>query len=255
MASRGRPSKSALEQALKRDAPTIAETFSRSPIRQPVDPSFSPYYQRILAGDVATILDYEFDVLRSDSENSFYEVVGRLVALQSLDAAKRIVSEIARTGKNARGLKMEAYQYWYSTLRSRCKFARDFIQEAYRADGSLKRGKLWCDYIDLFDFRVKGISQTRSLNEFKAWARALDSKCEAASLYDQVSRFSKFFLVPKTIFFDLAESDKHSSNSVDLDRRYRTRRLRWTPSFIARKYACAIVGISPSSISHRNVGK
>src|SRR5713101_3187402 len=115
---RGRPSKAQQEQALRKGALTVAERFRREPIRQPVDPAFNPYYQRILAGDVAAILDYDgFDVFRRDSDSSFYEVVGRLVSLQSLDAAKRIVSEIARTGENARGLKMEAYQYWYSTLR------------------------------------------------------------------------------------------------------------------------------------------
>src|SRR6266849_4413656 len=99
MASRrGRPSKTVQEQVLKQDAPTIAEGFSRHPLRQPVDPGFDPYYQRMLKGDPAAILEY-FDLgigFAADFDSSFYEAIGRLVPLRSSITAKHIVSTIAR---------------------------------------------------------------------------------------------------------------------------------------------------------------
>ncbi|HEV3206939.1 MAG TPA: hypothetical protein VGZ28_08290 [Terriglobales bacterium] len=268
MANRGRPSKAMQEQALKQDASAIAERFRREPIHQPVDPAFDPYYQRILKGDLAAVLEYSaFDERNPDS--SFYEVVGRLAALQSFGAAKHIISKIARRGENPVAV-YEVYYYWYSNLRFRCRIARDFIREKYEADGFVKREKLWHDYVETCSFgirvtkkgapRSQGVreltARSQGIRELKEWAETPHSKSEdVPSLYDLVDRFSMFFLVPKRIFFELAESDWRSSGHADRDRRYRARRMHKTPSTVARKFAGLMAGVSPSTMSHRNVRK
>src|ERR1700693_1894082 len=94
---RGRPSKALLKRALKEGASEIAKGFRRHPLRQPVDPLFEPYYQRILMGDLTAVSDYCDSYSGGFSfDDSFYELIGRLVPLQDLAAAKQIVSEIAR---------------------------------------------------------------------------------------------------------------------------------------------------------------
>src|SRR6266852_5977207 len=148
MASRrGRPSRAMQQQALKQDAAAIAEQFRREPIRQPVDPAFDPYYQRILKGDLDAVLEYS-GLFMMYPDSSFYEVVGRLVALHSFAATKRIISEIALRGDPAAPTPHDVYYYWNNKLRFCCRIARDFIREKYEADGSVKREKLWHDYVE-----------------------------------------------------------------------------------------------------------
>jgi hypothetical protein len=254
------------QQALKQDAAAIAENFRRQPIRQPVDPAFDPYYQRILKGDLAAVLEYGgFDVFMMDPDSSFYEVVGRLVALHSFAAAKRIISEIARRGDPTAPAPADVYYYWNSKLRLCCCIARDFIREQYKADGSVKREKLWHEYVETCSrtrlikkgtARPQGprelAARSQVIKELKEWAQTMHSNSEdVRSLYDLVDRFSMFFLVPKAIFFELAESDSHAER----DSRYRARRLLKTPSAVARKYAGLMAGVSASTMSHKNVRK
>jgi len=255
---RRRPSRFLRSQAFQEGASAIAERFRRDPIHQPVDPPFDHYYQRILKGDVAAILEYdEFDVF-GHSDGSFYEVVGRLVPLQSFAAAKHMIFEITRRGENkAAPTDYEVYRYWYTALRRFCRIARDFIREEYKgedeADTALRREQLWRQYIDTWEFRKKGTSTARSLNELRAWVKTWESQHQnAPSLQNQVERFSRCFLVPKVIFFALAESNRQGSNRADRDKRCRSRKFRWTPSYVARKYACAIAGMSSGTVSHRN---
>jgi hypothetical protein len=87
---RGRPSQTALQQTLKRDGRKIAKEFRRYPLRQPVDPLFKPFYQRILTGDLAAVKEYCESSFSFDA--SFYELIGRLVTLEDVAAAKQIVS-------------------------------------------------------------------------------------------------------------------------------------------------------------------
>jgi hypothetical protein len=265
--SRGRPSKSAREQALKLAAPTIAETFSRSPIRQPVDPGFDPYYQRILKGDLAAVLEYFYLGIgfAADFDSSFYEVIGRLVPLQSLTAATQIVSEIARGDVASIGFPespMDLYNYWYRKLKLSCQLARDFIRQEYKSDPSVKPEELWHQYVDAqygTRFNKTETARSQGIKELKAWAETAHSDTEMPPpelLCDLVSRFSAHLLVPKVIFFDLAKTDGFLDYvHVRRKKRYSARRMLSTPSSIARKYACAIVGISTSTVSHGNVRK
>src|ERR1022692_2137460 len=140
----GRPSKAdqkkALERSLEQGRSTIVFELSHHLLRQPVDPGFDAYYQRVLNGDLAAILDY---CDRGWRANSFYELVGRLVPLQSVDAAKQIVTEIARRGNPFGPTGEDAYQYWYNTLKRACTIARAFIRDAYNTDALVKREQLW----------------------------------------------------------------------------------------------------------------
>jgi hypothetical protein len=88
---RGRPSKAFQEQVLEQDAGKIAEHFLSYPLREPVDSRFEPYYQRILNGDLFAVWDYYSTGMLEDS---FYELIGRLVPLQSFAAAKQIISDV-----------------------------------------------------------------------------------------------------------------------------------------------------------------
>ena len=103
-ARRGRPSKVERKQILKEGAGEIAKEFLRHPLRRPVDPSFEPYYQRILKKDLTAVSDYcEANKGMFILDGSFYELLGRLLFLGQLApedaawaAANQIVTELAR---------------------------------------------------------------------------------------------------------------------------------------------------------------
>src|SRR5438132_3763417 len=151
---RGRPSKDLREQILKQDAGKIAEHFLQYALRQPVDPQFDPYYRRILNGDLVALWDYCGRNTRLDG--SFYELIGRLVPLQSLGAAKQIISEVQRgiadfdfAGGGFLILPdWVIYQHWYELLKVHCRIARQFIRDKYKADSPAKRAQLWNEYCD-----------------------------------------------------------------------------------------------------------
>lgn len=262
---RRRPSKAALQQILKRDGAKIAEEFRRLPLRQPVDHLFAPYYQRILTGDLAAVSDYR----ESNSgsfilDSSFYELIGRLVQLQDVAAAKQIVSENAKRLVDITGLPDDIYgeyEHWYGWLRIFCESARQFIRERYKADESVKREQLWHEYIDRYyatnffgPFNQQNeTTLSHDIKELKTWGEQF--RADRDSIVDLVERFWCHGLVPKPMFYELAESNRRADGRAERDKRYRSRRFRWTPSSIARKYACAIVGISPSTVSHKNVSR
>ena len=153
MAKRGRSSKASQEQILKQDAGKIAKRFLSYPLREPVGPLFDPYYQRILKGDLAAVLDYcESNCGTFFLDASFYELIGRLLFLQHhFAAAKQIVAEIARRLVHLTGPPDnvdEEYGHWYCWLRILSKLARQFIRERYKADESVKREQLWHEYIE-----------------------------------------------------------------------------------------------------------
>lgn len=252
-----RPSKAdqkkALERSLEQSKSTIVFELTSHPLRQPVNPRFYPYYLRVLNGDMAAILDY---CDREWPVDSYYELIGRLVTLQSDGAVKQIVAEIARRGNPFYPNEEDAYEHWYNTLKRDCKRARAFIRHKYRADASVKREQLWNPYVNqccISRRDRKGAARSEEIRKLKEWAETGDShRREPPSLNDMVDRFSINRLVPKQIFFELAESYRISWDRAGQDKRCRNRRFRWTPSFIARKHACEMVGISPSTVSHKN---
>jgi hypothetical protein len=252
----GRPSKAVLQQALEQDKSTIIGKLQ--PLRQPVDPAFSPYYQRVLNGDLTALLDY-CDVYNEflDMQHSFLELIGQLVPLQHLGAAKQIIVEIGRRGESLGFPRAVTYRHWYNALKLACKIAREFIRAEYQADTSVKREQLWNPYVDecytSFSYDDKGGSRPDEIRKWKEWVETPDSQGqEPPSLYELVDRFTTHRLVPKPIFFELAQSSRSSGDPAGRDKRRRNRRFLWTPSYIARKNACAIVGISPSTVSHKN---
>jgi hypothetical protein len=262
MATRhGRPSKAVLQQTLKRDSARIAEKFRRLPLRQPVGDLFAPYYQRILAGDLSAVSDYcESNRGSFCLDASFYELIGRLVFLQDVAAAKQIVAEITRRLVHLTGPPDdtdEKYGHWYRWLRILSESARQFIRERYKADESVKREQLWHEYIDrhyVTNFfgpsnHKKETNRSQAIKELETWGEQFCA--DRDWLVDLVERFWSHGLVPKAIFDELAESNRRADARAERDKRYRNRRFRWTPSSVARKYACAIAGISTGTVSHR----
>ena len=110
---RGRPSKAAQKELLERGASAIVDRLNCQPLRQPVDAAFSPFYERVLNGDLAAIFD--FCQIHSETLNenpSFCELVGRLVQLRSMRSARYIVDEIVRGRGASERLKAIEYDYW-----------------------------------------------------------------------------------------------------------------------------------------------
>lgn len=260
---RGRPSKASQEQILGQDAGKIAEYFLSYPLREPVDPRFEPYYRRILNGDLFAVWDYYGT---GELEGSFYELIGRLVPLQSFAAAKQIISDVQLCGAefdSGRGGYMMPpdwliYQHCYRLLLPLCQVARHFIWKKYKVDPLAKRGQLWNEYCDRF-FPMIGSRQSglKTLGDLKAWGEAEYAKCGQTphrsddALWALVEQFRLHHLVPRPVFFDLAAGHRHSELRPGYDKRRHYYQFSSTPSTIARKYACAMVGLSPSSVSHK----
>lgn len=219
----------------------------------------------MLSGNPAAVIDYcESNSGRFSFDASFYELIGRLITLQDIAAAKQIVSEVSRRHVHLTGPpddRDEVYGHWYFWLRILCESARQFIRERYRADESVKREQLWHEYIDRYyvtDFfrcsnEENQTTRPQHIKELKAWGEQFCA--DRDWLVDLVERFWSHGLVPRPMFDELADSNRRADARAERDKRYRNRRFRWTPSSIARKYACAIAGISPSTLSHKNVSR
>ena len=295
---RRRPSKASQAQTLQQHASHIAEVFLRHPLRQPVERGFEPYYRRIVNGDPTAILDYCDSAVDQKLDASFYELVGRLLLMQS-PATKQIISEVVRQAPFIGAPPDEVvYQSFYDRLKPLCEVARGFIREKYRVavwsrqeelqkhqdrhsqnskaqtkaarsertnvqramaeeDISLNAERLWNEYIDKYyplggrSDKQNEISRSRKIAEFMTWVEKLHARRrDRDSLFELVDRCMMLDLVPKPIFLDLCETTQ-SSKRPDWDQRYRYRKMRWTPSVVARKYATAILGLSPSWASHR----
>ena len=103
-------------------------------------------------GDLAALSDYcESNSGRFSLDASFYELIGRLLSLPDVAAAKQIVAEMGRRLIHITGPPDdvdEDHGHWYRWLRILSKSARKFIRERYKADESVKREQLWHEYID-----------------------------------------------------------------------------------------------------------
>ena len=258
----GRPSKASQEQILGQDAGKIAKHFLSYPLREPVDARFEPYYRRILNGDLFAGLDY---CRTGELEGSFYELIGRLVPLQSFAAAKQIISDVKLRGfefDSGRGDPILPdwliYQHCYQLLTPLCQVARQFIREKYKVDPLAKREHVWNEYCDHF-FPTIGSRQSglKALGDLKAWGETEYAKCgqnphrHDDAMWALVEQFSIHHLVPRPVFFDLAANSKRSDLRPGYDKRHHYCQFESTPSKTARKYACAMVGLSPSSVSHK----
>ena len=257
MAKPGRPSKASQEQILKQDAGKIAEYFLSDPLREPVDTRFDPYYRRILKGDLAAVWDYygTGGVL----ENSFFELIGRLVPLQSFDAAKQIISAVQRLLDGCDSVRGDPkfpdwliYEHTYDLLLPLCQVARRFIQKKYKVDPWAEPEEVWNEYCDHF-FKAG----PKTLRDLKAWGETEYAKCGQVphrhdpAMTELVEQFSLYHLVPRPVFFGLAAGHRRSELRPGHDKRRHYYQFSSTPSMIARKYACAMVGLSPSFVSHK----
>jgi hypothetical protein len=297
---RGRPSKASRAQALQQDASRIAEVFLRHPLRQAIGRGFQPYFQRFVNGDLTAILDYCDSTVDQKLDAAFFELVGRLLLMQS-PATKQIISEVVRRAPFIGAPPDEVvYQSFYDRLKPLCEVARGFINEKYRVavelrlqqlqkyqdrhsqnskaqtkavrsertnvqramaeeDISLNAERLWNDYVDKYyplgsrSHKQNEISRSREIAEFMKWVEKLHARRrDRDSLFELVDRCMMLKLVPKPMFLDLCKTTQFP-NRPDWDQRYRYRKMRWTPSVVARKYATAILGLSLSWGSHRRL--
>lgn len=255
---RGRRSKEQEQEILNTHGAKLAEIFRKEPLRDPVDPTFTPYYQRVLQGDVRAISEYcDAHWEKGDCDSSFFEFLGRLFAVKFYKISAGILRNIERRGVLGFVNQRTVFDSWYQRLKPRCDEARQFARAYQKSTGNWKRGQLWDSYISKpggpkfpseqckgrHRFRAKAIQRLRRIHISK-----VSRKFEAqnGSLLDRVNEFGSFHLLPKDIFFDLAIT------KIDAGRPA----FRFTPSAVARKWACQLAGISESTVSHwKNMGK
>jgi hypothetical protein len=248
--ARGRPSKLAEQRILESHAHKLAEIFRLSPLRNPVDPAFDPYYQQVLHGNAGAVLKYcDQHWEQGDLSGSFFEFVGRLFTISFYRVAHTILSNIKRRRVSGVPSKQRVYEYWYRRiLKPRCESARSFIRDAYKLDSESCREKVWEGYCFQPAWRLQ-TDEDRQHHEKRK--RAIQELVDASdppssSLINTVNGFGSFNLVPKSIFFDLAVTQRRSGRRSFRDR----------PAQVTRRYACRITGISESTASHyRGVSK
>jgi len=135
-------------------------------------------------------------------------------------------------------------QLWQEYVRA--FYCREFFQSIEQARPQFKEESL----LEFAEERSHGIKELLGYME-----NPNTFPSDQFSLLEMTCWFLNRGLLPKPIFFELATSSKTAVPRAEHDRRYRNRRLLRTPSSVARKYACAIVGISPSTVSHKNMRK
>jgi hypothetical protein len=117
-------------------------------LRQPVDPQFKPYYERILGGNLGAIADYcDRNAAQKDLDGSFYELVGRLVPLRCYRAVNQILLDIERRRAIGWPSERDTYEYWYKTIKPVCDTARQFIRCRRNSGGNPNREDLWREYV------------------------------------------------------------------------------------------------------------
>ncbi len=254
-----------------------------------IHPRFRPYLDRARAGDLNALAEFlEADFRESDHTGAFYECVGYLVmelGLRQRNAVRKLQSVVRRGRFRSPLAKKEIYSYWYEKLLGPCQEARAFIRKARASDGSKKRKAIWREYVmqPLPTVRFASLAgkkneeqlQTKenlrhqsarraAVEELLKWSDAntketkkeylaamgasggdLEKLAQGNSLLAHVNRFSAFGFVPRDVFFDLAQT-QHSAG---------LRNYGFTPGFVARRYACKIVRVSESAVSHKPVGK
>ena len=259
MARRGRPRQVSRQGFAPNDRKIITEAFSTNPIRQLVDPKFNRYYSRLQNGDPDDVLEHcnSFSIL----EPSFYEFVGRLVFLSELPSVKQFVMHLPRVFEKRHTLPdWVIYEHWYRRLKEECQSAREFIRRQYSVNDCCRWEEMWeCYCREKFyhdstsknnQLGQKVIAHPQALKQDEivklGHVRRRDDR-----LYEIVEQFLRWQLVPQVIFRELADCRQTLDPRTYRDKRYRRLKFLKTPSFVARKYACAMVGLSPTSVSHK----
>ncbi len=143
---RGRPPRAYYERILDNDGWVIAQELRLHPLRQPIDPQFAPYHDRILKGEAKAIYDYcERNSPRLEA--SFYELLGFLVTIRFYRAANQILLGIERRGgKMGWPSERDTYDYWYKAIKPVCDTARQFIRRTRNSGWRANRELLWREY-------------------------------------------------------------------------------------------------------------
>jgi len=145
---RGRPSKTDLRRILEQDGGHIVEMLNLHLLRQPVDPQFKPYYERVLGGDLGAIADYcDRNAAQKDLDGSFYELVGRLVGVRCYRAVNQVLLDIERRGATGWPNNRDTYEYWYKVIKPACEAARQFVRAVRKSGKSVNREGLWHEYV------------------------------------------------------------------------------------------------------------
>jgi hypothetical protein len=292
---RGRKRKASELQILEQKSiGPVSLEFQQYPLREPVDHEFRPYYERFRAGQLIALLEYSSSYRGEEIGASYYELIGRLVTLQSFPEARVLVSEIGR-----HGYRLIDYRRFYRILLPLCQQARRFIRSRYHEaalkrreqleqhinrggsahgtnvnnrapdvkevaawaeDISINREELWCEYVTQHYCQYTDggpededeKARSESIRELLELAEKLSPLSDWFSVYALATSFNIHCLVSKPMFFELDASKRGPIERAERDARYRTRREAVTPSSVARKYACVIVRVSLSKVSHRN---
>lgn len=231
---------------LREGGPYLANAFRYEPLRMPVDPQFAPYYEQVLLGHAEAILRYcDQHWEQGNLGSSFFEMVGRLYLLKFYRAADVILGNIAGRRNPGWPSAQSTYGHWYQKLKALCVPTRKWIkiESTLIVNPHKKREILWGMYIarpgwnltskrDCADHKTRQESIKDCLDEIQE----AQHNSESGQLISEVNKLAPFHLVPRKVFDDLALTN--------------AQRFIHTPSWVARKYACLIVGVSESRPSH-----
>src|SRR5260370_37523555 len=94
-------------------------------LRQPVDPQFKPYYERVLGGDLGAIADYcDRNAAQKDLNGSFYELVGSHVGVRWYRDVNQVLLDIERRGATGWPHKRDTYEYSCKVIQPACEDPR-----------------------------------------------------------------------------------------------------------------------------------
>lgn len=225
---------------------------------------------------------YEDNQREEDIAGSFYEFLGRLITIRFYKAANLLLSRVEGSNATRWPGATEAFDHWHQKLTPMCKRARQFIRHSRDAGINSRRESLWRAYVfqplptvrfaylhgsdneELLQGEENSRQQkvhhevmqdllagknTRDVDSVLPWigdAGVQDRNVLKPTLRSltlaEVNKFAKFGLIPREIFFDLAETKGNLGS----------RRFAFTPAQVARVFARRIVGISESALSHRS---
>ncbi|MGB2889670.1 MAG: hypothetical protein WBC04_18405 [Candidatus Acidiferrales bacterium] len=156
-----------------------------------------------------------------------------------------ILSDVERRGFLRKPSRLEVYRYWYGQLEPACVKAREFIAAVYEAGFDGNREKLWNDFLQSAENALRQERRRQEIEGLARWAEIPTNVQWSAvpqlpSPLSQVNEFKRYGLVPKEVFFKLAESRMSSQKRI----------FKLKPSQVAGNYAGQIARISPSTASH-----
>lgn len=153
--------------------------------------------------------------------------------------AQRIIDIIDRAAEIDYLSKQRIQEAWYKRLKPLCGDARrSIVKVRQELDPPASREKLWNRYTWSLSAEDKLLAEQATPPTDIA-QQLTTKELEASRLTKQINRLESLHLVPKEIFFDLAQTTSPMS-----------------PAQVARKYACKIAGISEGTVTHlRRMGK